>query len=249
MVNTPPLPVPSITQIITDALIDAGVCGIDEAIEPAILNRAFTQVNSMLAQWQVKRWLVYHLVDYSLVSTGAQSYGVGAGLSFNINPRPDRIESAFLRLVNNAGNLQPDLPLDIIPSMEDYNRIVLKTMGTLPQRIFYDTGWPNGTLRPWPIPQASIYELHITFKETLNQFQNLQAKVNLPPIYVPAIQFCLASRLRAVYQMPADPELNKFARQALAAIRTANVQIGVLSMPRGVRRQGGGAYSYQSDTP
>lgn len=249
MVNTPPLPVPSVSQIIVDALIDAGVCGIGESIEPAILNRAFAQANYLLAQWQRKRWLVYHLVDYSLVSTGALSYGVGAGLAFNINPRPDRIESAFLRLVNNAGNLQPDLPLDIIPSMEDYNRIVLKTMGTLPQRIFYDSGWPNGTLKPWPVPQASIYELHVTFKETLNQFQNLQAKVNLPPEYAPAIQFCLARRFRATYQMPVDLEINQLAREALNAIRLANVQVGVLTMPRGVRRQGNGAYSYQSDSP
>lgn len=251
MANTPLPPATKVSELLADALIDAGVVGIDEQIEQPILTRAFKQANFLLRQWQRKRFLVYHLVDYPVVSTGAQSYTVGAGGSFNINPRPDRIESAFLRQLQPASGAgsQVDFPMEIIPAREDYNRIVLKTLGTFSNSIFYDSGWPVATLYPWPVPQASIYEMHVTFKETLNQFQNLQQEINLPPEYEPALEFCLARRLRATYQMPMDPEINRLAREALNVIRLANVQIPLLTMPRPLRAQGGSNYNYKSDTP
>ena len=95
------LGVDNVTQLLTNALTDAGVVGIDEAIEQPMLNRAFIQANWLLAQWARKRWLVYRIADYSVVCTGAQSYSVGLGGNININPRPDRLEYAFLRFLNN----------------------------------------------------------------------------------------------------------------------------------------------------
>src|SRR5882757_10029577 len=104
MANAPAqqFPAPStVSGLLTDALITAGVVGIDEAIEQAVINKALTIANRMIAQWQHERYMVYQLVDYGFVSTGAQSYTVGAGLNFNINPRPDRLEFAFLRQLSN----------------------------------------------------------------------------------------------------------------------------------------------------
>ena len=256
MPNEPALPIPTVTDILSIALRKSGVVGIGEAIETTVLNDAFSDANDLLAQWQRNRWLIYHLVDYAKISTGAQSYSVGAGQNFNINPRPDRIESAFLRILTNPqGALTVDLPLDVIPSMEDYNRIAVKNLGvtsagvggSIAWRIFYDPAWPIGVLRPWPIPQATLYEIHVTFKETLNRFQSLKDIVNLPPEYAPALKFCLARVLRASYQMPADPEINHFARRALNSIRLANVAVPLLTMPRAVsgRRR---AYDYRGDT-
>ncbi len=248
MSNDPAITVPTVQQIITDALIDAGIVGLESAIEQPILNRSLTQANYLLSQWQRKRFMVYHLVTYNVTATGAQTYNVGLGQPFNINPRPERLESAFLRLLNNQGPLTVDIPLDIIPSMEDYNRITLKNMGTLSWRIFYDPAWPNGVLYPWPVPQASLYGIFVTFKETLNQFVALDSKVNLPLEYRPAIQFCLARRFRATYQLPPDPGIDKLAREAVNAIRLANQAVPTLTMPRALRSRQR-AYDYHSDTP
>lgn len=265
MPNEPALVAPTVSSFLTDCLIDAGVLGIDEAVEQPVLLRALTQLNRLLTEWERQRYLVYRLVDYAKVSTGAQTYSVGAGGDFNINPRPDRIESAFLRLLNNPQSVQlVDLPLDIIPSREDYNRIVIKNLGvtaagtggTIAWRIFYDPGqgagqnatWTVGTLYPWPIPQASLYEIHVTFKETLARYSSLQSSMgNLPPEYQAALNWSLARRLRSTYQMPPDPEITSFARSALNQIRLANTAIPTMKMPRAVsgRRR---AYDYHSDT-
>ena len=257
MPNEQPLPIPSALDICSQALRKAGIVGIDEDIEQPVLNDAFSDLNDLLAQWQRNRYLVWRLSTYSFVSTGAQTYSVGLNQTVNINPRPDRIESAFLRIINNAppGNLPVDLPLNIISSKEDYNRIAIKNLGTLAWRIFYDpgqeppndAGWSVGTLYPWPIPQATIYEIFVTFKEVLNRFTSLQSKVNLPPEYVPAMKWCLAEVLRESYQMPASPQISKLARRALNSIRLANVAIPILTLPSAVgnRRR---AYDYHSDT-
>jgi hypothetical protein len=247
--NEVALPVPSVEQIIGTALRKAGVVGIDESIERPMLNDALGDANDLLAQWAPQRYLVYHLKTYNIVSTGAQTYAVGLGQPFNINPRPDRIESAYLRLLNNtAPNGQfADLPLDIIPSMENYNQIVLKNLGTLAWRIFYDPDWPVGVLYPWPVPQPSMCGIFVTFKETLTRFANLQDKINLPPEYQPALKWCLAEVLQTSYQLPRDPEITKFARRALNAIRLANVAVPTLSYPAGLGGRGR-AYDYHSDT-
>jgi hypothetical protein len=94
-------------------------------------------------------------------STGAQSYTVGTGGDFNV-ARPDRLEAAFVRQLIPSGQNQIDFPLQILQAREDYNRIALKTMGTLPQVIFYDSAYPLGVIYPWPVPQASIYQIHLT---------------------------------------------------------------------------------------
>lgn len=257
MPNEPALPVPTAQSLVTTALLKAGIIGIDEAPEQPMLNEAFQDLNDLLVQWQRNRYLVWRLATYSFTSTGVKTYSVGPGGTVNINPRPDRLESAFLRIVNNSppGNLPVDLPLNIIPSKEDYNRIVIKNLGTLPWRIFYDpgqeppsdTGWQMGTLYPWPVPQPSIYQIFVTFKEVLNRFQSLQTPLNLPPEYGVALKWCLAEVLRESYQMPPSPQIAKFARRALNSVRLANVAVPTLTMPVPVsnRRR---AYDYHSDS-
>lgn len=244
----PALPVDNCGQLLTNALQDAGVVGLDESIEPEILNRAFRQVNWLLAQWARKRWLVYRIQDYSVVSTGAMSYSVGLNANININPRPDRLEYAFLRFLNNppGGNLAVDIPLRIIQSHEDYSRICVKNVGTLPFAVFYDPVWPVGVLLPWPVPQPTIYEIHIGLKVVLPRFSSIQQTVNFPPEYSAALNWTLARRLRVSYQMSADPTIDSLARDALNTIRLANTAVSTLRMPTLLRNRGR-AYDYRSD--
>lgn len=243
------LPVDNVTQLLTNALTDAGVVGIDESIEQPILNRAFTQANWLLAQWARKRWLVYRIQDYSFVSTGAQTYSVGLKQIVDINPRPDRLEYAFLRFLNSGQPPQfpVDIPIGIIQSHEDYSRIPVKSIGSIAWRIFYDPVWPVGLLFPWPVPQAGLYELHVGFKVVLPRFASLQDKINFPPEYEAALNWCLARRLRASYQMPADPTIDSLARDGLNTLRLANTAVGVLRMPRALRNRNR-AYDWRGDT-
>lgn len=249
-----PIPAPStIKTLITDALMDAGIIGIDEVAEDPVLNRTLRAYNRMLSQWNTDRFMIYHLKTYSVVSTGAERYPVGVGQVTGLNTPgnpPDRIESAFLRqnAAAGPGSGPFDWPLSIIPATETYNLIRLKQLGTFARAIFYDTSFPIAYIKPWPIPQASIYEIHVTFKEQLLQNSNINDQITFPPFYEACIEYCLARRLRSNYQKPADPELNALARGAKAAVVRANVQIPRAVLPSEILSGGGGSYNYRSDT-
>lgn len=225
------------------ALKHTGVLGVGQTALPEDTNDAFNICNMMLSQWNRKRWLVWCLVDTFLQSTGAQSYTVGPGGDFDI-PRPDRLESAFFRQSNITPN-SPDYVLEIIEAREDYNRISLKTLTAFPQYIFYDSAFPVGRVYPWPIPQANIYQIHITTKVVIPQFTSLAQTINLPPEHYAAIFYNLCCRLRPGYQLAPDPSLTALAKDALNVIRGANAQIPRLQMPSALVNKG--VYDIYSD--
>lgn len=233
-------------EIVVQALKKAGALGVGQTPLAEDTNDAFDDLQDMLGQWQRKRWLIWHLVDYAFTSTGAQSYTVGPGGNFNINPRPDKIESAFFRQQVVSQPNQIDYQLQIIPDRETYNRIALKQLTTFPQYLFYDSAFPTGLAYPWPLPLASIYEIHLTVKETLSQFTSLSQTISLPLEYMAALKFNLAIRLRQAYSLPPDPVLVGLAKDSLNVIRNANTQISRLQVPTDLIRPG--LYNVFSDT-
>lgn len=232
-------------DIITQALKKAGVLGVGQTALAEDVNDAYSDMQDMLGQWQRKRWLIWHLVDYECTGTGALYYTVGPGGQFDISPRPDKIESAFFRQLVQSQPNQIDYPLEIIEAREDYNRISLKQLQTFPQYLFYDSGFPTGKAYPWPLIQANLYSLHLTVKETLSQFTSLNQAIVLPLEYMAALKFNLGVRLRQSYQMPADPVLLGLAKDALNVIRNANLQIPRLRIPSDLVKPG--IYNVYSD--
>lgn len=221
----------TVNDFLTLCLIDSGVLGVGQVAQAEDIQNALRRVNMMIAQWNRKRWLIYSLTDVSVTSTGAQSYGIGPGQPFN-TPRPDRIEDGcFLRQLNTSPNMQIDYTLQVLSSREDYDRIRLKTMGTWPSIIFYDSNWPTGLIYAWPVPQASQFEIHLLVKNQLTQFVNLTDTINLPPEYEAALSYNLQVRLRVAYRMPPDGVMVELAKDALNVIRGANVQVPSLKMP------------------
>lgn len=222
-------------DIINFSLKASGVLGVGQSPLAEDLNDSFTALNGLLAVWQRKRWLIWHLTDNALTSTGAVSYSVGPGGDFDV-ARPDRLEAAFFRQFINSTPNQVDYPLEILESREDYNRIVLKTLPSLPRYIFYDADLPLGYVYPWPVPQAGIYEIHLTLKATLSQFSSLNDSIALPPEYEEALWTNLTVRLAPIYQYQVRPEVLALAKSSLAVIRGANTQIPRLLMPTFLNR-------------
>lgn len=221
------------------ALRDAGIIGVGQTALAEDANRALLRLNFMLGQWQVQRWLVWHTVDVAKVATGAQSYTVGPGGDFNVTVAPDRLENAFFRQLPSVSNaLQIDYPLEILEAREDYNSIALKTLTTFPSYIFYDSDTPLGRVFPWPVPQAAIYEVHITLKAILTQIANLNIVLTLPLEYMEALYLNLAVALRDGYGLPPKEVLIARAKKSMTVIRGARAQIARLVMPVEIVRPG-----------
>lgn len=233
-------------DLITSALKKSGVVGVGQTASAEDANDLFDDLNDMMSQWAYERWLVYHLVDVPLVSTGAQSYTVGPGGDFNVTARPDRLEAAFVRFLGATAT--PDLPLKLLQSREDYNRVTLKSQPGFPQAIFYDSAFPLGSVFPVWVPTAGIYEIHLTLKAVLSIFASLDTVVSLPPVYNAAIRWNLTARACVSYSLPVPPGVVAFAKNALNVIRNSNTQVPELRMPPGLVRRGG-RYNIFTDFP
>lgn len=252
---------PSLTtasDLCYSALQESGAIGDGQTPTTAALTDALARLQWMLQQWERQRWKVYHLVDLAVVSTGKLSYSIGPGGDINTSPamanpfnnqfnsqfgagnpmftsaRPARIESSFLRQLTQSQPNQIDYPMQLLQSREDYNRIALKSLVSFPGYLFYDSAWPLGQLYPWPVPQANIYELHVSVIEQLPvSFPSSTTAVSLPYEYYLAIVYNLAIRLRPKYGIASFPGdvLPGLAKDSLKVLRGANVQIARLVQP------------------
>ena len=250
-------------DICSAALRDCGAWGVGQTPLAEDISDAKARLQWMLQQWERKRWFIYHLVTYRARAVhdpeglyqGKQVYTVGPGGDFDTNiriqpftseysqefhppypvsTRPNRIESAFLRQLTMSQPNQIDYPLTQIFSMEDYNRIALKGLSSFPGYYFYDTSWDLGQIYFWPIPQANIYEMHISVREQLPPiFTQAAEMLDLPYEYYNAIVLNLALRLRPKYGivgMPGDT-LPAMAKESLNVIKKANFQISRIQIP------------------
>jgi len=236
------------TDIAKDALLYAGITG--QGVEPAgeDIQATLRIINDMLAQWSHRRWLVYNLIDTAKVCNGALNYSIGPGGDFDMLHRPDRIEAAYVRLLQGGNpTLYTDYMLERILAREDYSRITLKQMASFPNCYFYDSAYPLGYIYPWPVPNAQ-YELHVVTRTILVRIDTTAPgnQVVLPDEYDMAIKWNAARRLRAAYRYPPDPEINALAQDGINTIRASNVQVPLLRMPAGIRRNG--RYNFYSDT-
>jgi hypothetical protein len=134
-----------------------------------------------------------------------------------------------------------DFPLSIIESREDYYQIGLKSLSSVPLAVFYESAWPTGVLRYWPIPAAATYELHIATKAVLPVYVGLTDALGVPPEYIEALLYSLAVRISMNYAQQPNPGHVAAMKAAMNTIRIANTQISTLSMPPGVvGRRGSG---------
>lgn len=230
-------------DLITLALKDLGTLGIGQTISAEDTTDALATLNMMLGQWQGERLSVYHEIDVALQATGAQSYTIGPGGDFN-TARPTDIKAAFVRL--NNGATPADYPVRVIRSREDYNRIAVKSISTMPDSVFYDAAYPLGALFWYPVPGPQ-YELHVSVLDVLPQFALPSDAVSLPPEYMAALRYNLAVSLAPSYQLEPTPTLQRLAANAKRVIKRMNVQIPSMTMPAGLAGMGG-RYNINSDS-
>jgi hypothetical protein len=236
--NQPQVRQYKVIDIVNLALYDAGIVGLGQVANAQDANLAFTRLNFMLDEWALQRWLIWHTVDLSIVSTGALSYTIGPGGDVYYPYAPDRLEAAFFRQLVLSQPNQIDYPVRLLQGREDYNNISLKNLVSFPECVFYDPGVSLGTFYFWPVPQAYLYEMHMTVKAVLNEFTGLNQTISLPREYYKAILNNLTVILRDAYDLPPKPVLIGMAKKSLAVIRGANAQVSKLDIPEDLARPG-----------
>jgi len=224
-------------ELIALALRTAGVQGVGQTALAQDSADALSLLNSILATWQAKRWLIPSLTDVYTTSTGAVSYTVGPGGDFD-TPRPDRIEAAYIRALYTTGANLLDFAIDQFGAPEDYAALSLKYMGLaqngMAATLFYDPGLTQGTVYFWPIP-SSQYQLHILVKAAVGPITDTTATIALPDSYLRALIYSLASDCITAFALPPRPDIEMKAAGALSAVKASNLRIPEAQMPAALR--------------
>src|SRR5665647_3672357 len=156
---------PTAGSIVYTAFKKAGLVGDGQQMSGTQIDDGLTDFGDMLSIWNEKRWLVWHLLDFAFLSDGRTvPYTCGPTGNFAMNPRPSRIESAYLRQLN-TGSFHVDTPLVVVQSREQWSRLALKSLISFPKDIFLDTAFPLGLVHLYPWPNAGLYEIHIVVKD------------------------------------------------------------------------------------
>lgn len=240
----------TVNDVITEALKKSGVLGLGQTMDGGDIVSAVADFNDLVSQWNTQRWMNWGLVDTGFISTGVNSYTVGPGGQFNFTTTPTRIEGAYQRQLVVSG-LNVDTPLEIIPSREEYARLSLKGLISFGLYVFLDTStYPLATLKLYPIPNATIYEIHILTKTVIPVFTvaTIGSTLTIQPHYIAALKYNLAKRYRQAYGkgLRPDPELNALARTSLDIVKQGNLQVPELVMPKVLIIQSSG-YNILSD--
>lgn len=175
----------------------------------------------------------------AITSYGSATGGNGAGAigTYNLNlpntflsgtitsyaPRPLRINSAFVRVVNSITGVL-DYPVAVI-HLEQYELIGIKTLpGPWPRAVYYQPSEPVGVLNYWPNPSQG--EVHLFCDTILNQFSSLNDVITLPQGFNMALRFNLAVLLMPEYGK-ADANqiamIGRLASQGKAFIKRINM--------------------------
>lgn len=249
--------------LVSAALKKCGALARGTALSGEDYSDALIELNVMLAEWTEMQSLVYVTTTLSLVSNGSPAYTLGPNQAFAIAQRPARILKGYCRQLVQAeesanafsndfnqdfqvqipagtytGSVNPDYPLEILNSRQDYDEITTKGITTLPSYLYYEPQWPVGVVYFWPIPLATIYELFITVLVPLDVVTPQMKVLNFPPVYYGAVIYNLARRLAISYGMQPDPRLEALAKTSLNTLRKTNTRIARLKMPSALVRPG-----------
>ena len=215
--------------MVTEALKTSGITGIGQTPSAEDANTGFDLLIEIAEMWNRERFMCWRNTEVVIPSTGAQSYP--------LMDRPARLDSAYARLltgpqigtINNAGPV--DFPLAIIDSQSDYNAISLKQLGTFPAAVWYSPDYPTGSVYFWPLPPARQFDLHVFYRSALPHYTALTDPLGLPPEYIRALRYELATLLQLNYGLPVNPGHVAAMTGAKATIKAANAHVRNMQMP------------------
>lgn len=169
-------------------------------------------LNLIIDDWSSKGLLIYAVTPESFTLTGATSYTIGSGGTFNTT-RPESISGAY---VTDGGI---DYPVDII-GPEQYRSISLKTAPGISDWLYYSPEYPLGKIYIYLISSGTT--LTIDSIKPLTEYASLITTLSLPPGYKRALKFNLAVDLIPEYGRQIDPAIYQQAEDAKTSIISKN---------------------------
>jgi hypothetical protein len=196
-------------DLINSALLQLGVLSSGQSAATQETADCLLALNELLASWSAQALPIYQITRESLTLSGAASYTIGTGQTWN-TARPVKIKAASVV----ASNIR--VPVKVVDAEEWAAVIDTGGTGTFAQVLFYDDGYPTGTVYLLPKPAGGALELY-SYKP-LAAFATSAASVDLPPGYERAIIFSLALEVSGQFGRTPSEALMALANDAKTSI-------------------------------
>ncbi len=203
-------------QLVTSALRKLGAVAAGEAPDADEQADALAALNQIVESWNLQGLALYRRenVAYSLVPS-QQVYTIGSGANFN-GARPITMNGAFV----TRGGI--DYPLEPLTQAQ-WNEILQKSQESqLPEAVYYEPTFPDGTLRFWPVPLEAL-TVTLAINMQLGAVADINDDLAFPPGYERALVYALAVDLAPEYPaVTLSQRVIDTADEALADIKRAN---------------------------
>lgn len=203
-------------QLVTASLRKLGAVAAGETPDADEQSDALESLNQILESWNLKGLALFRRENaaYTLVPS-QQAYSVGSGADFD-GGRPITLHSAFV----TRGGI--DYPLAVLTQSE-WNDILQKsTESQLPEAVYYEPTFPDGTLRFWPVPLEAL-PVTLAIDMQLAVVADINDDLSFPPGYERALLYALAVDLAPEYPaVTLSQSVIDAADEALADIKRAN---------------------------
>jgi hypothetical protein len=207
----------AISDILLSAAIKLGAKEPGGSLTANESAEALRIIISMLDSWGVDSSLIFRIAQDSYTwAANSVSRTIGSGGDLN-GTRPDKILSAFFRNSTNT-----DFPLDILQNRESYDSYSSKTQTTsIPDVIFYDPGYPLGTIYEYPIHDSSL-TFFLNYQAPLQTITATTDTLSLPPGYQWAIEHNMAIALSPMFSLAVPPGVVREAANSLRRLESMN---------------------------
>lgn len=246
------------TQLAYRALRDIGCLRAGGTTSPDILNDILNQLNDMIDEWQMDRFMMFTIAISTFnLQGGKQSYTIGPiGTDF-VAPRPTRIENA--NIILNTVTPSVRVPLEVINDAQFSLIPVRDIPRAIPLRLFYDGGFDSvkgfATLFFWPGPLVN-YQYEQFAWQQLQSFADLNTSYLFPPGYANCLRKNLAVQIAPMMEISskvarlAQPRQSllqlvmKQAADAKAALQSYNAPAPVMACDEAYMDGRGGGFNY-----
>lgn len=203
-------------NLIKSSLRLIGAIASGETPTAAETQDALESLNHIIEDWSNEGFLIFERsMEEFTMSSGVGSYAIGDGATFDTE-RPHIIQGVNFKQAGHSEEWQGK-----VYSTEEWHRICLKTLQTdLPQGIYYNPTYPNGTIHVWPVPKAA-HALILFSLKPITKIESSSDDIVFPPGYEKALRYELADDLADEYGTP-NPRLYEKAQKYKANIARTN---------------------------
>ena len=219
-------------KIIARAMRLIGVYGVGDTMGAEEGIDGLASLNAMIDEWANEKLMISAAsLDVIALQPNVASYTIGP-TGGTVSNYPIEIDPASYIQYNSLS-----YPLEVL-TLAEYNALTLKSLSTLiPESLWYNTTFPNGTVTLYPIPSA-VMTLNLWSWKQIASFPALTSLIALAPGYENAIVYNLCEALAPEYGVAVPPLVQKLASTSKKKVKRANFVMPMLSAGVGVSSGG-----------